>query len=144
MSAHERTGWRDESLSRRHRAWGFNCPAVDLDFLMVEYNLGAPVALVEYKDRRARQPDLKHPTYRAINELADLAQLPFLIAFYWPESWAFRVHPVNAIARESYEDAMLLTERRFVKSLYYLRGLKVEDRVLSTLRTDLPMLEAVA
>lgn len=49
MSAYERSGWRDMELSGRHRIWGFNCPAVDLDFLMVEYNLGIAIAVVEYK-----------------------------------------------------------------------------------------------
>jgi len=34
MTAHERTGFRDEALSRRHREWGINCPAVDVDWLL--------------------------------------------------------------------------------------------------------------
>ena len=62
----ERTGWRDQALSDRHREWGFNCPSVDLDFLMVEYNIGLPVALVEYKNERAWMPDFRHATYRAL------------------------------------------------------------------------------
>lgn len=28
----ERTEWRDLSLSKRHRRWGWDCPAVDLGF----------------------------------------------------------------------------------------------------------------
>ncbi len=32
----ERTGWRDEKISQRHREWGYNCPAVDLDFEVVD------------------------------------------------------------------------------------------------------------
>jgi len=31
-------------LSDRHRQWGDDCPMVDLDFLMCEYNHGVPVA----------------------------------------------------------------------------------------------------
>ena len=31
----ERTGWRDEKLSQRHRMWGWDCPAVDIDFLLL-------------------------------------------------------------------------------------------------------------
>ena len=86
----ERTEWRDLDLSKRHRAWGFNCPAVDLDFLMVEYNLGKAVAIVEYKHFRARWPNLQHPTYRALADLADnynglAGGLPFFVVFYWPE-----------------------------------------------------------
>src|SRR5262245_54940974 len=90
----ERTGWRDAEISQRHRMWGFNCPAVDLDFLMVEYNIGKPVGLVEYKHYCAAFPNVQHATYRALAELADVAMLPFVIAFYWPAIWAFVVHPV--------------------------------------------------
>jgi hypothetical protein len=32
----------------------FNCPAVDLDFVMAEHNHGLPVALIEYKERHAK------------------------------------------------------------------------------------------
>jgi len=45
----ERTQWRDQKLSERHRAWGFNCPAIDIDFLMVEFHTGKPVAIIDYK-----------------------------------------------------------------------------------------------
>jgi hypothetical protein len=140
MTAHERSGWRDEAISRRHRDWGFNCPAVDLDFLVVEYNLALPVALVEYKHHRARMPNLDHPSYQALLALADgfSPVLPFLIVFYWPETWAFRVHPVNDEARLTYHDAVGLSERRYVESLYHLRRLKVEQVVLDRLHTELP------
>ena len=150
MTAYERTGWRDEEVSGRHREWGFNCPAVDLDFLMVEYNLGAPVAVVEYKHHRARMPDLKHPTYRALCDLADnyssaAGPLPFILAFYWPEIWAFKVYPVNGVALEFYKQAsefdgrsILLTERRYVRSLYALRRIAVDKRVINRLMDELP------
>ncbi len=104
MSSHERTGWRDKEISLRHRAWGFNCPAVDLDFLMVEYNLGKAVAMVEYKHFKACMPNLNHASYRAIMDVANNHNpdpLPFLLAFYWPEQWAFRAYPVNDQAIES-------------------------------------------
>ena len=67
----ERTGWRDARISARHRLWGFNCPSVDLDFLLVEYHLGKPVGLVEYKHYQAQEPNVIHPTYRALIDLAD-------------------------------------------------------------------------
>lgn len=144
MSAHERTGWRDERISERHRHWGFNCPAVDLDFLVVEYNLGLPVALVEYKHFQATTPNLNHPTYRAIKRLAEFSDLPFLIAFYWPEYWAFKVTPVNDVAAETYRPEVVLTERQFVQSLYHIRKLKIEEHVYKALNTELPLLEIVA
>ncbi len=49
MTAGERTGWRDREISQRQRRWGFHCAAVDLDFVLVEYCVAAPVAIVEYK-----------------------------------------------------------------------------------------------
>ena len=32
----ERTGWRDEEISRRHRLYGVSCPMIDIDFLVSE------------------------------------------------------------------------------------------------------------
>lgn len=147
MTAYERTGWRDESISRRHRQWGFNCPAVDLDFLVVEYNLGIPVGVVEYKHHKANMPDPQHPTYRALRDLADnyaSGPLPFMLVFYWPDIWSFRVYPLNDVASTFYGrvkefdgTSVLLSERRYVKSLYVMRALEVEDRVLAACSNDI-------
>ena len=140
MTAHERTGWRDQQVSARHRRWGFNCPAVDLDFLMVEYHLGVPVAVVEYKhhlNRDGDQINLEHPTYRALGSLADATTakpLPFLVVRYWPDTWAMRVRPVNARAREFLLDGWTdMTERQYVAGLYRMRNLVADDAVLRNL-----------
>ena len=119
----ERTGWRCQEISKRHREWGYNCPAVDLDFMVAEYNHGEPVALVEYKEKHARTPDLNHATYRALRALADgyKTGLPFLIAFYCPVDWWFIVIPVNKHAKRIYDSPHFFTEQEFVKSLYYMR-----------------------
>ncbi len=137
----ERTGWRDEAISGRHRHWGFNCPAVDLDFVVAEFNIGKPVALIEYKHNRAREPDTRHATYRALSELADGYRnpLPFLIAFYWPEIWAFKIMPVNATARAHFSEGEVLCERDFVQRLYRLRRLTLAKHLTDTLGTQLPM-----
>jgi hypothetical protein len=47
----ERTRWRDEALSARHRKWGFHCPAVDLDLILCEYDT-AHVAAINRQIRR--------------------------------------------------------------------------------------------
>ncbi len=137
----ERTGWRDKEISLRHRKWGVSCPAVDLDFLLVEFGLALPVALVEYKHFEARWPDVRHPTYRALRNLADHYSpdpLPFLVAFYWPDCWAFRILPQNDAARERYTEEQWMTEREFVSSLYACRNLTVEHRLLAGLSDRLP------
>lgn len=142
----ERTGWRCEDISRRHREWGFNCPAVDLDFLMAEYNYSKPVALVEYKEARCADPNLQHPTYRTLANLADgyvEGSLPFVIAFYEPIAWWFRVLPVNDAARDHWRHCAneILTEQRFVRGLYLLRKKVLDaadEAVLRRLNQHLP------
>lgn len=141
----ERTGWRDEAISARHREWGFNCPAVDLDFFVAEYNLGKPVALIEYKHFRARPPVLEHATYRAIIDLANnhrRGPLPFVIAFYWPEVWAFKTTPVNDAARRHFIDD-IYSERDFVRVLYRMRRIVLSRELEGKLNTAVP-LEAVS
>ena len=131
MSAHERTGWRDEAISRRHRDWGFDCPAVDIDFLLIEYDKGEPVALVEYKEHNAEPLDLSHSSYKAMRRFADRAGVPFFVARYRKDTWEFLVTPVNDAAKEIYRmPEMHLTERRFVASLYYIRDRKAGGSVL--------------
>ncbi|MBU2321760.1 MAG: hypothetical protein KJ884_02250 [Gammaproteobacteria bacterium] len=122
----ERTGWRDAALSERHGHWGFNCPAVDLDFVMLEYNHGEPCALIEYKHKDARPIQKNHATYRALVALADgyiKGPLPCFVAIYDPEEWTFRIVALNETARKHYSHCLdeVLSEQRFVKSLHLLR-----------------------
>lgn len=133
MTAYERTGWRDEQISRRHREWGYNCPAVDLDFLVCEYNVGEPVALVEYKHERAVPPSLQHPTMRALRKLADLAGVPFMLVYYRRDPWRFLVFPANETALNFYGGVVALSEQRFVRSLYVMRAHTIEQHVYNRL-----------
>lgn len=138
----ERTGWRDKELSDRHGCWGFNCPAVDLDFVMTEFNHGKPCAVVEYKRCTAKPPETSHSTYRALVALADGFHrcengewlhdpLPCFIAIYDPDGWAFFVIPLNEKARKFYAhcSGQWISEQRFVRSLHLLRKsvLNAED-----------------
>ncbi|MFH1013597.1 MAG: hypothetical protein V1769_03705 [Thermoplasmatota archaeon] len=140
MTENERTGWRDKEISHRHRVWGFNCPAVDLDFLMVEYNIGLPVALVEYKYFNAAIPNLKHPTYRALHALADSAQIQFYLAYYWPDIWAFKIIPINELSQIFYNSKMpvIFTERQYVEMMYRIRHRAIDEYVFKLLKNELP------
>ena len=144
----ERTNWRDERISARHRDWGFNCPAVDLDFLMVEYNHGLPVGLVEYKSYQARMPSYDHATYRALSALATGYSrvidgtrvhdpLPFLLVFYWADQWTFRVHPVNSEAKKHYSNPELMSEYDYVTRLYKLRRLTLAGELKHKLNKNI-------
>lgn len=122
----ERTGWRCAAISERHRKWGWNCPAADLDFVMCEYNYGKPVALIEYKHAMAQPPVVSSRTYQALGALADGYRdgpLPFLIAHYDPERWWFRVQPLNEPARLHWGHVgdATMTEQRYVRGLLLLR-----------------------
>lgn len=142
MTAHERSGWRDKELSQRHRRWGFNCPGVDLDFLMLEYNLAIPVAVVDYKHHKSTENDFNGPNFRALGDLYDRhgKQLPLLIARYWPDVWAFEVLPLNASAEVWLPqcDWVPMTERQFVSGLYKMRDLTIHEYVLRNLNDELP------
>jgi len=143
----ERTGWRDEDLSARHKAWGWNCPAVDLDFVMCEYNHGVPVALIEYKHKNANLQNMSSPTRNALADLAtnyNKGPLPCFIAVYCPVDWWFKIIPLNPAAEKVYpnEAAKNLSERRFVASLYYMRKMKLskeDDLWMEKLNSITPM-----
>jgi hypothetical protein len=137
----ERTDWRDERISHRHREWGFDCPAVDVDFLMVEYDRGLPVGIVDYKHYKAREPVLDGPSYRAIKALADgyrPGPLFFIVAFYWPDIWSFQTLLVNEAAKTDFEHRKLMTEREFVSRLYRARRRVTVGQVASILCDELP------
>jgi hypothetical protein len=138
----DRTGWRDQQISERHRQWGIDCPAVDLDLLMVEYNFGRPAGLVEYKHHLCdpARIELAHPTYRALCELANSAGIPFLVARYWPGIWAFEIMPVNPAAKAWFRENEQLTEEQFVERLYELRQQSLNDSLRDrlNLNTEMP------
>lgn len=138
MSAGERTGWRDEAISARHREWGFNCPAADLDFVVIEYNLGAPVALVEYKHLAAFEPNLKHPTYMAHRTLANNSRIPYMIVFYGKDPWWFRIIPANEFAADFFTPNQIMTEYEYVTKLYLIRSIAVDEVVMRKLCRELP------
>jgi hypothetical protein len=138
--AAERTGWRDEQLSLRHRRWGFNCPGVDLDLVMLEYHLSEPVAVVEYKHHRAQQPDLTHPNYLAMGALADRACVPMFVARYWPDTWAIHLFAVTGLAETALGNRKdeRMSEQGYVLFLHHIRQVLVHDRVVAGLNTVLP------
>lgn len=134
----EQLGWRDESISLRHRKWGFNCPAVDVDFLMIEYDLARPVALVEYKYHLAAVPNFGSPSLKAAAFLANASAIPFFVAHYWRDIWAFQVFPGNEAAFEHFTPGLVLTEREFVGCLYAMRQRLVDAAVIDGLNNTKP------
>jgi len=118
----ERTGWRDLSLSQRHRKWGWDCPAVDLDFLFLEYDKGQPTAIVEYKHERARPQYASHPTYQAMINLGTMAGIPVFACRYSDDFTEWIITPLNDKAKLRLPNKQTMTERQWVTFLYELRG----------------------
>ena len=131
----ERTGWRDQQLSERHRRWGFDCPAVDIDFLLLEYDKGKPIALIEYKHELKQTFSMGHPTFHAVMTLADRANIPFFAVRYKHDLSKFKVCTGNIIA-ENYlpEGEAIFTEQKWVKFLYKLRGYDCPQSILDGLK----------
>lgn len=133
MTAHERTNWRDQNLSARHRLWGFDCPAIDLDFVLAEYDFGKPKALIDYKLRSSL--DETPPASANLGTLArlgEMARLPAFIAYYRnTPRWQFRVFEINNIALGWLDqNGQLLDEDDYVRWLYRLRGREAPPHVL--------------
>lgn len=131
LSVEERTR-QNMILSDRHHHWGQECPAVDLDFMLCEYNHGVSVALVEYKHHLADLGKSNGSNYSALSELylKDGRQVPLFVTRYWPGIWAFRTKAYNEAARKWVVDTGVgwgsdewrdQTERQFVTMLYRLR-----------------------
>jgi len=126
----ERTGWRDLSLSQRHRKWGWDCPAVDLDFLFLEYDKGKAVAIVEYKHEHAKPQYASHPTYQAMIDLGTRAGIPVIAVRYAADFSTWKAVPLNDKALEWLPERQTLTEREWVTLLYNIRGYQPPESLL--------------
>ena len=120
----ERTGWRDQGISERHRRWGFNCPAVDLDFVLCEFDEGRPYAIVEYKCQGASPIHRSHPTLRALADLGNRAKVPVFLVVYSRDYVVFRVVGLNYLGDQKVPQARDFNEQEYVSFLLSLRGRK--------------------
>jgi len=123
----ERSGWRDLRLSQRHRAWGWDCPAVDLDLLFLEYDKGIPVAIIEYKHENAPPQFASNPNYQALINLGNRAELPVFAVRYTDDFEWYEAVPLNALAQKLCPERKQMTEAAWVKFLYNIRGYEPPD-----------------
>lgn len=133
----ERTGWRDLKLSMRHRDWGPQLVAVDIDFLMIEYIDSRACAIVEYKHEFASMPYLGHPSFRVLSDFyrKDGSQIPAFCVRYGKDFGWFDVSPLNESAKRYQDGVEVMSEHDYVALLYRLRGRKLPPSVAMQLRT---------
>jgi hypothetical protein len=121
----ERTGWRDWRISLRHKCWGFDCPAVDIDFPMIEYDRGRCMAFVEYKHEcsamLSKEEIEKNRSFQAMTHLGNQAQVPVLLVKYANDFSWFRVFPLNYVAKFFIPKCAEMGEREYVELLYKMR-----------------------
>lgn len=129
----ERTYWRDERLSQRHRQWGLGLPAIDLDFILLEYDRGKPTALIEYKSELAAPQFPTHPSYLALSVIGDAAQIPVFVVRYTMNFTSWKVISINEVAKRMQPDRIEMTEREYITFLYQLRGLKPSTEIFKLL-----------
>ena len=131
--------FRDLDLAQRHLAYGDNCPCVDIDYLLVEYNHGIPVALIDYKYHLAPEPPpTGSASYKAMTTLCDSAGLPLFTAYYWRNPFAYRIYPVNRLARERISGEFKdMSEKTYIKWLYWLRGLSLAKEKIKINLSDM-------
>lgn len=129
MVKEEKTCWRDLVLLKRHRVWGWDCPAEDIDFL--EYDNRKAVALIEYKRQIGDLENCYIPkgkeenvaNLEALIDLANKASLPAFITFYHQsgKTWWFHILPLNDIATKADPPPGIVNEYKYVEFLYWLR-----------------------
>jgi len=136
----ESMGFRDMDISNRHRLWGWDCPAVDIDFLMCEYNLGQPIGIIEYKHHNIGGINKNNISYKVLKNLADqrINPIPFFIVLYWRDIWAFRVIPMNDKAETFVNQPTMMTEYEYVGMLYRIRRNMLKQEIAEKLNKALP------
>ena len=90
--------WEGELISHRHRDWGWDCPVLDIDFIVVNNNTVS--GIIEYKHSRSFVSPSgfkSHPSGKALCNLANTLEkkVPVLIIYYNDNFDSFRVYPLT-------------------------------------------------
>lgn len=89
---------------------------------MLEYDRGKASALIEYKNEHAAPQYASHPTYQAMIDLGNRAQIPVIAVRYADDYSWWRVTPLNNYAKQYISRRTEMTEIEYVTLLYKIRG----------------------
>jgi len=129
----ERTSWRDEGLSKRHRLWGWDCPAIDIDFLLIEYNQGKAYALVEYKNEHAPTQHTvfdgrRNKSYEALIGLGNAANVAVIGCRYADDYSWYKPVPLNEKAQEFLpKGGIKMSEQDWIRTLHRISGIEKKE-----------------
>ena len=106
-----------------HRMFGQDCPAIDLDFVLVEFDHERPVALIEYKHCSGKpiQTD-QNIGVSVLRNLGDMAKLPAFICRYDLVNGRFKLAAINDLGLRFMPEIKELSTEEYVNFLYVLRG----------------------
>ena len=104
---------------------------IDIDFLLLEYDKGRAVALVEYKHELAKIQYASHPTYQAIIDLGNRAGIPVFATRYKGDFTEWTVTALNGRGKVLLPERTVMTEREWVTFLYGIRGYVPPEELFS-------------
>ena len=125
--------WRDEWISERHRTWGYELPATDIDFMLLEYSGSKPIALIEYKTIGSMKYvgiDKVMRGHAPVSNLATMANLPSFICAYDQQRVIFWWKGTNKMGlsnlKQDVQDVnwIHMSEPKTIHFLQHLRGIK--------------------
>lgn len=122
----------DADVMARHRQWGVNVPAVDVDGVLVEYDMGVPCALIELKHEQAKPVRVSDPNIVALTTLASARsyEIPMYVTRFRRDPWEFSVSPFNPSAERFLQGSRRFDERGYVHFLHAVRGRQASDEML--------------
>lgn len=101
--------------------------------MLIEMNRAKACALLEYKGELAQSQFATHPSYLALAELGNKADLPVFAVRYAHNFTWFRVVPINVVAKRILPVRQMMNERQFVTFLYNLRGVQPPEEIFEAL-----------
>lgn len=135
-------------FSDRHRLWGFNCPATDVDSMdsvWVEYDFCEVKVVAEYKHvwvsklTGANLDALKNFVNGHVCErCGELAgeRAPLFVVGYCPDCWSMTVAPMNDKAAVWLDRQVTMSEPAWVELLYRMRGREMPTELKAKLNSE--------
>jgi len=131
MTIQQRSSFRHEDISLRHRRWG-PLGLCDIDaWYTLEMRRDIPVALVSYKREGYKEASESEMTSKGFIALGDAARLPVFEVIYSADMGTYLVDPKNSWAK-NVEDGGVMDEYAYVSLLYRLRRMNMPMSVRDT------------